>query len=72
MNYYAAFAKVLLSAAFANVSKTLEFIFQFSLQVATEIKPNTYVVSEGANTMDIGRVGPSANLITGWAYQGRS
>merc|ERR1712130_913138 len=36
-------------------SQPLNYYAAFA-KVAKEIKPNTYVVSEGANTMDIGRV----------------
>jgi len=36
-------------------SQPLNYYAAFA-KVASEIKPNTYVVSEGANTMDIGRV----------------
>ena len=44
LNYYAAFGKVS-PQSYLN-----------SPQIAPLITPDTYVVSEGANTMDIGRV----------------
>ena len=41
----------------------MEIFFTYcSKQIKDEIKPNTYVVSEGANTMDIGRVSPQQQV----------
>lgn len=72
LNYYAAFAKVFISIVniftiFATKNwywQVMEISFNCcSTQIKDEIKPNTYVISEGANTMDIGRVSPQQPLV---------